>query len=619
LRAPHDPLSIEEVTAWLDFADAAIDRLGARADDVDLAASDAAFTAARESFRASLDASTPFADVVANAVLTPDEAEVLAVAVVAELDSARQRSIGALQGDGGRSRLRLDTVARLFDGDHAGVLTLAAGAGLRRSALVALVDDGTWSDQVVAVHRSLMWAVLGDDGRDPDLPVDAELVAADVAGGAPFVLVTGPDRSRRRQAAASHTVGERFVAASVPSSEDGWAALVREATLCGAGVIVELDGSLPEAGRRWIERATHLAWCLSAASEPALSEMPSRTWVEVDAPASDATDEEWRDVLGAAIQRTHHLTFDQLLRVQRVLPAAGGDLDAAVRRLGGGRLEQLARRIRPRRVWGDIVLSADRLELLRSVVDRYRYAESVYDDWGFSATPSRGVVALFSGPSGTGKTLAAEIVAGELGLDVFKVDLSAVVSKYVGETEKNLEQIFDAAGSGNVVLFFDEADALFGKRSEVHDARDRYANIEVSYLLQRLEQYDGVAVLATNFEKNLDDAFLRRIHRRVEFVLPAEQERAAIWTLNLPAGAPLGDIDIDWLAATFELSGASIRNAAVNAAFEAAATGTAITTSTVVHGVAQELRKMGRLVNSETFRSYDVVGNGDGRRVSHGS
>jgi ATPase family associated with various cellular activities (AAA) len=606
--------------AWFEFADAAIDRLCARIAidrddgdaDVDPDHVEASFAEARAHFRESLMVPSPFADVVANAMLTVEEAEVLAVVVATELDSARRRMIATVQGEGGRPRLRLGTIGRLFEDGHIGVLALADDAGLRRSSLVELVDDGAWSDQLVAVHRSLMWAMLGDDGRDPDLPVDAELLVTDVGDGAAFVVVTGADRSRRRQAATVHTVGDRFIASSVPATDDGWAALVREATLCGAGVIVELEGVLPEIGRRRIEQATHLSWCLSAAIEPALAEMPSRPWVEVDAVASDPTDDEWRSVLGDDVPRTHHLTFDQLLRVQRALPATGGDLDAAVRRLGAGRLEQLARRIRPARAWDDIVLSADRLDLLRSVVDRYRYAESVYDEWGFSATPSRGVVALFSGPSGTGKTLAAEIVAGELGLDVFKIDLSAVVSKYIGETEKNLEQIFDAAGSGNVVLFFDEADALFGKRSEVHDARDRYANIEVSYLLQRLERYDGVAVLATNFEKNLDDAFLRRIHRRVEFVLPAEAERATIWNLNLPAGAPVDDIDTAWLAAKFELTGAAIRNAVVNAAFEAAATATPITMTTVVHGVAEEMRKMGRLINSEAFRPYELAGVGNG-------
>ena len=180
-------------------------------------------------------------------------------------------------------------------------------------------------------------------------------------------------------------------------------------------------------------------------------------------------------------------------------------------------------------------------------------------------------MALFSGPSGTGKTLAAEIVAGDLGLDLFKLDLSAVVSKYIGETEKNLEEVFDAAGAGNVVLFFDEADALFGKRSEVKDARDRYANIEVSYLLQRLEAYDGLVVLATNFERNIDDAFLRRIHARVEFPLPDEAERKAIWDANLPAdGAARRRRHRLPRRRASSCPAASIRNAAMRAAFAAA-------------------------------------------------
>jgi SpoVK/Ycf46/Vps4 family AAA+-type ATPase len=212
------------------------------------------------------------------------------------------------------------------------------------------------------------------------------------------------------------------------------------------------------------------------------------------------------------------------------------------------------------------------------------------------------VVALFVGPSGTGKTMAAEIVAGDLGLDLYKLDLSSVVSKYIGETEKNLEGIFDAAGAGNLVLFFDEADALFGKRSEVRDARDRYANIEVSYLLQRLESYDGLVVMATNFEKNIDEAFLRRIHVRVEFATPGPEERAAIWELNLPRGAPRGDdVDLTWLAERFELTGAAIRNAAVAAAFAAAAEASPITMTALVRGVAKEYVKLGRLVKPEDF------------------
>jgi SpoVK/Ycf46/Vps4 family AAA+-type ATPase len=298
------------------------------------------------------------------------------------------------------------------------------------------------------------------------------------------------------------------------------------------------------------------------------------------------------------------LTFDQMHRVQRTRAAVGGDIDAAVRRLASGPLEQLTRRIVPTRTWDDIVLSPERKQMLHGVVDRYRHATQVYDEWGFSPNPSRGLVALFSGPSGTGKTLSAEIIAGALGLDVFKLDLSSVVSKYIGETEKNLEQIFDAASAGNMVLFFDEADSLFGKRSEVSDARDRYANIEVSYLLQRLESYDGLVVMATNFEKNIDEAFVRRIHVRIEFAMPGVAERRRIWAQNLPPTAPVQDVDLDWLATRFELSGGSIRNASVHAAFLAAAEGTPITMEHAVRGVAREWRKIGRLIKPNEFGEY---------------
>jgi SpoVK/Ycf46/Vps4 family AAA+-type ATPase len=331
-----------------------------------------------------------------------------------------------------------------------------------------------------------------------------------------------------------------------------------------------------------------------------LVEVPALRFVEAEADPTPLHDDEVRAALGD-VPTGHRLSAEQLHLLSRLdgLEAAG-----AVRRLASGELDRLALRIRPRRRWEDLVLSAERMTQVREVVVRVRHRSKVYEDWGFRAVPSAGVLALFSGPSGTGKTMSAEIIAGELGLDVFKLDLSAVVSKYIGETEKNLDQIFDAAGTGNVVLFFDEADSLFGKRSEVKDARDRYANIEVSYLLQRLERYDGVVVLATNFEKNVDEAFLRRIHVRIEFVVPAIEERRSIWERNLPMTAPLGDVDLDFLSTRFEMSGGAIRNASVHAAFIAAAAGTPITMECAVRGVAREFRKLGRLLKVEQFEPW---------------
>jgi SpoVK/Ycf46/Vps4 family AAA+-type ATPase len=217
---------------------------------------------------------------------------------------------------------------------------------------------------------------------------------------------------------------------------------------------------------------------------------------------------------------------------------------------------------------------------------------------------------MFSGPSGTGKTLAAEIIAGDLGLDLYKLDLSSVVSKYIGETEKNLEHIFGAAAACNTVLFFDEADSLFGKRSEVTDARDRYANIEVSYLLQRVEAYDGLIIMATNFQKNIDDAFIRRIHVAVEFPMPEEREREAIWRHAIPPTAPTKDIDWTFLARQFQLSGGSIKNAALHAAFLAAEGGEPITMEALMLALKREFQKLGRLRTSAEFDRYADFVNG---------
>jgi SpoVK/Ycf46/Vps4 family AAA+-type ATPase len=204
---------------------------------------------------------------------------------------------------------------------------------------------------------------------------------------------------------------------------------------------------------------------------------------------------------------------------------------------------------------------------------------------------------LFAGPSGTGKTMAAEIVAGELGLDLYKIDLSATVSKYIGETEKNLARVFAAAERANAILFFDEADALFGKRSEVRDAHDRYANIEIGYLLQRMEEYDGVAVLATNLRRNMDDAFVRRMHVTVEFPLPDEEDRRRIWDAIWPSATPRhADLDVAALASRFELSGGHIRNIALAAAFLAAADGEVVTLDHVMRATRREYQKIGKVL-----------------------
>jgi ATP-dependent 26S proteasome regulatory subunit len=283
------------------------------------------------------------------------------------------------------------------------------------------------------------------------------------------------------------------------------------------------------------------------------------------------------------------------------------DLLAACRMQSSRQLISFARKVTPRRGWGDLILPKDTLAQLSEFCQQVRYRLKVYDEWGFGARLSlgKGLLALFTGASGTGKTLSAEILARELGLDLYRVDLSSVVSKYIGETEKNLSRVFDDAQESNAILFFDEADALFGKRSEVKDAHDRYANIEISYLLQRVEEYEGAIILASNFSNNIDDAFLRRMHFNVEFPFPAEAHRLRIWRGIFPAQAPVApDIDFEFLARKFKIAGGNIKNVALAAAFLAAQDGGVIRMPHLILALKREYQKLGKVCEKTEFESY---------------
>ena len=266
-----------------------------------------------------------------------------------------------------------------------------------------------------------------------------------------------------------------------------------------------------------------------------------------------------------------------------------------------------ARKIAPQHGWGDIVLPPDGLAQLGEVCAQVRHRRKVYGEWGFDAkvSLSKGLCVLFYGPSGTGKTLAVEVIANELELEAYKIDLSTVVSKYIGETEKNLSAIFQEAETSNAILFFDEADALFGKRSEVKDAHDRYANIEINYLLQRMEEFEGMVVLATNLRKNIDEAFFRRMHFAVEFPFPDEQRRYRIWRQHFPEAVTVAeDVDFNFLASRLDLAGGSIRNVVLNAAFLAAANSGVIGMKHLIHAARREYEKLGRLCTEAEFSPY---------------
>jgi ATP-dependent 26S proteasome regulatory subunit len=280
------------------------------------------------------------------------------------------------------------------------------------------------------------------------------------------------------------------------------------------------------------------------------------------------------------------------------------DLATACRTQSTPRLSTLARKVGSRARWDDVVLPPERKELLEEISLHVQHRGRVMGAWGFDdkLTSGKGISALFSGPPGTGKTMAAGALVGALGLDLYQVDLSAVVSKYIGETEKQLGRLFDEAEGSSAVLFFDEADALFGKRTEVNDSHDRNANLETSYLLQRIEAYDGLVILATNFSKNMDEAFVRRFRFIIDFPLPGEEERRHIWERIFPTGMPRGaDLDLDFLARRFELAGAYIRNIALRAAFLAAAEGEGVWLRHVLGAARREYQKMGKVMDGSHF------------------
>ncbi len=585
-----------------------------------------------------------FSRIVRFARLSELETEVLALACSVELDPRRQRVVGYLNDDVSQRRLNLFTLQLLFP-EHPDVgLAVSPGGGLRRAALLAPAEPGVLGSVPLAPSPTVFWWLAGDRTRDPELPAGSEHI--DAAGRpAPFgsakpgpgahetvgdrlVLVPGSDKLRRRQAAIV-ALGP-LLASPLPASPPAWDAVVRQATLEQSGVMIELDGPLPAEARQRIEQTDHLNWALASSDELPLDCLPSVAWKEIPAAQAPATDLEWEAAVASLaalgpvgteaesppdrpVLGNYGLGAEQLELVRLAAPGVGG-INAAVRRLAAGHISALAPRTRPSRSWDDLVLDRDRTERLREVVARCRHKRKVFGAWGFPALPSGGVVGLFAGASGTGKTLAAEIIAGELELDLYKVDLATLVSKWVGETEKNLSLVFSAAEASNVALFFDEADALFGKRSEVSDSHDRYANIEVAYLLQRLEQYEGLVLMATNLATNIDPAFLRRIHVHVDFPMPEEPERRRIWERSLPPAAPRDNLDTGVLAKLFKLSGGSIHNAALTAGFLAADAGTAIDMATVVEAVQREMRKLGRLLTPADFGPYAHLldsGNGE--------
>jgi len=373
------------------------------------------------------------------------------------------------------------------------------------------------------------------------------------------------------------------------------------------------DGAAPSELARFLQRGLGLVFVEASDALSAL--LSPVSIVEVAKPTAAEQAEGWRAALGARAPGMAGCLagqFDLNLGEIRDLAASASagppeQLEArlwqACRARARPALDALAHKLEPRAGWDDLVLPATELALLRQIAAQVGTRWRVYEEWGFRARMNRGlgISALFAGESGTGKTMAAEVLARALDLDLYRIDLSSVVSKYIGETEKNLRRVFDAAEQGGAILFFDEADALFGKRSEVKDSHDRYANIEINYLLQRIEAFSGLAILATNMKSAIDGAFVRRLRFIVSFAHPGPSERKQIWQRAFPDGVPRERLDYDRLA-RLTLTGGSIHSVALNAAFLAAGAGSAVSMPVVLAAAREELRKLARPVNEAELR-----------------
>ena len=275
-----------------------------------------------------------------------------------------------------------------------------------------------------------------------------------------------------------------------------------------------------------------------------------------------------------------------------------------------GKISDKATLIKKKHSWDELVMKKDQKEAIRRACDQIRYKHIVYDKWGMDKRVlyGRGLSMLFAGPPGTGKTMAAQVVANELDIEIYKVDLSKVISKYIGESEKNLGEVFDSAKRSNVILLFDETDALFGKRTEVKDSHDKHANVETAYLLQKMEEYSGITIMTTNFIENIDKAFFRRINYVIHFNFPDIASRKEIWMKMFPKETPLSkEVDFDFLAKQFEIAGGSIKNAVITSTFMAAAESSEVSMKHIVKALEYEIRKQGRLISKNDFGEYGYL------------
>ncbi len=602
--------------------------------------------------------------------LSPAEIDVLLIALAPELDPRYERFFAYLQDDVTRKRPSVDLILNLLAGSFEEKLQLRAlladDSPLIGSRLLLRLGDVNQMRQTPLLAQTVRPAanvieyLLGRPALDESLAGNVELwlpgpatslrhsavmeqllAACQRHAEPPLLAFFGPAGAGRQDAAAQLAteagrpmliIDLTALAAGETGLAEGLRLATRDGRLLGAALYLNhweaalVNGRPQTSLFRQLLTYPHLVAVASAGPWQAGHRQPARAVYSMyfDVPDYEERLQLWefhldnpeeldlRQVAGhfrltPGQIRDAAATARDLARWQgRTLTAE--DLLAAGRAHSNQNLATLATKIQPRYTWADIVLPDDTMRQLQEMVNTVRHRPQVYDRWGFGRKMAlgKGLNTLFAGESGTGKTMAADIMAGALGLDLYKIDLSTLVSKYIGETEKNLDHIFREAATSNAVLFFDEADAIFGKRSEVKDSHDRYANIEISYLLQRMEMYEGVVILATNLRANLDEAFTRRLHFVVEFPFPEADDRERIWRVNVPTEAPVAaDLDFALLAQRFRITGGGIRNIILAAAFLAAEGGKPVGLAHILHAARREYQKMGRLLDEKLF-SYEV-------------
>jgi len=576
--------------------------------------------------------------------LSDFERDVLLLCAGVELDAAFAHACAAAQGDAERTYATFSLAMAALADSHWSALNPAAP--LRRWHLVELAHPEVPTTCPLRIDERVLHALAGLSYLDPRLATMAETVSQPIAlpshlrqaasqvaaswsslPGSSGVHLHGRQRPDLRAvgAAACSLSGLRPVclrAADLPGAPADRELLARlcerESALERTAWILDVDDHVPGSGRLALDLASRIQAPVVVVSREQVAGS-SELLRQVPVSPTGASDARvlWRTALGASAALLDGWLdrvagqFDLDLAsveaavgmVRPLLDAAdcpepddlGARLWDACRQQARPALDDLTQRIEPRATWEDLVLPAPQTRILREIAVHVKHRLRVLEDWGFAARTGRGlgIAALFAGPSGTGKTLAAEVLAGALALDLYRVDLSQVVSKYIGETEKNLRRIFDAAEAGGAVLLFDEADALFGKRSEVKDSHDRYANIEVSYLLQRMETYRGLAILTTNLKSALDTAFLRRLRFVVQFPFPDAALRAEIWRRVFPAQAPTESLDPAKLA-RLTVAGGTIRNIALSAAFLAADASVPVRMEHILRAARTEYAKLER-------------------------